>query len=49
MLMSCKHISYVECDEEEEFVHNCPQAGHGVCPICFDPQTYLNEEIVSID
>lgn len=47
MLMSCKHMECIDCDEEV-FVHTCPQQGHGACPICFD--TILqNEEVVVLD
>lgn len=49
VLTSCKHICYTECEDEEEFVHACPQAGHGACPICFDPQFNSNEKVVVLD
>ncbi len=33
ILISCKHIPH---EEEDIFVHTCPQAGHGLCYICYD-------------
>ena len=47
VLMSCKHIECMDCDEES-FVHSCPEAGHGACPICFDIISQ-NEEVVVLD
>ena len=47
VLMSCKHIEYMDCDEDV-VVHTCPQQGHGDCPICFDI-ILQNEEVVVLD
>jgi len=47
VLMSCKHIECMDCDEEV-VVHTCPQQGHGDCPICFDIISQ-NEEVVVLD
>jgi len=47
VLMSCKHIEYMDCDEDV-VVHTCPQQGHGDCPICFDIISQ-NEEVVVLD
>lgn len=47
VLMSCKHIECVDCDEEV-VVHTCPEQGHGDCPICFDTISQ-NEEVVVLD
>jgi uncharacterized membrane protein len=34
VLISCKHIP---CQvEEDDFVHSCPEVGHGLCYICYD-------------
>jgi len=50
VLLSCKHINHVDCDEEEDFVHTCPKSGHGVCPICLDPQYhYEYEKTMALD
>jgi len=47
VLMSCKHIECIDCDEDV-VVHTCPQQGHGDCPICFDIISQ-NEEVVVLD
>lgn len=47
VLMSCKHIECIDCDEEV-VAHTCPQQGHGDCPICFDIISQ-NEEVVVLD
>ena len=47
VLMSCKHIECMDCDEDV-VVHTCPQQGHGDCPICFDI-ILQNEEVVVLD
>lgn len=47
VLMSCKHIECMDCDEDV-VVHTCPQQGHGDCPICFDIISQ-NEEVVVLD
>lgn len=47
VLMSCKHIECIDCNEQV-VMHTCPEQGHGDCPICFD--TILqNEEVVVLD
>jgi hypothetical protein len=47
VLMSCKHIDCIDCDEDY-VLHACPEAGHGSCPICFDTISQ-NEEVVVLD
>ena len=48
VLMSCKHIECIDCDEEV-VAHTCPQQGHGVCHICTDGQYDYDEEVVVLD
>ncbi len=49
VLMSCKHTMPLDC-EDEPFVHTCPEAGHGLCPICTDGQyDYYDEKVVVLD
>lgn len=36
ILLSCSHKT-TECptyNDNEPFIHTCPQQGHGICPIC---------------
>ena len=41
VLMSCKYTE-TTFSYEEPFIHSCPEAGHGDCPICCDPYNYEN-------
>lgn len=45
VLMSCKHIKIIDC-EQETFVHSCPEQGHGECPICPPKQQYIDLSVL---
>ena len=50
VLMSCKHTEPTTF-YEEPFIHSCPEAGHGDCPICCDLFNYEinNEKTLVLD
>ena len=44
IFFACSSCNHCRFDEEPILSHSCPKAGHGECPICFDP--LLNTGIV---